>query len=335
MISLWLEKRRKKAQATVLGVEYDYASLAAVKLNKTDENYSLMSCDSQIFSPDAYFEEILTTEYIGNILANIVVDNKFSRFTKLGFISYEDIDVSKEEIVCDKKSLEVITKEGVSFYLREHFFKRKYPSDYINIAFDYYDELEDKGVITVYYINETKSLEKLNIIASKAKRALAVCALDRQVLINFMQELYLSELSKNTKDSIFFGLYADKLCICSFTPKGELKNYESVKIFDSKIDDTSYIDEAIQLLLRFMDFMSLDFSEDSDFDNFSDQENVIYVYGLKDGFEKIVESIKELSMKDCRILDPFINIDCEAFGEKVYQPYRFVMPVAIALREVL
>ena len=40
-------------------------------------------------------------------------------------------------------------------------------------------------------------------------------------------------------------------------------------------------------------------------------------------------------MKDCRILDPFINIDCEKFGEKIDQPHRFVMPIAIALREAL
>jgi len=335
MISLWLEKRRKKAQNTVLGVEYDHASLAAVKLNKTGENCSLVSCDSQIFSSEAYFEGNLTTDYIGNILSNIIAENKLSRFTKLGFTSYKDIDVSKEEIICDKKSLELISKEGTSFYLREQFFKKKYPNDYANIAFDYYDESQDKGVITVYYINETKSLEKLYAIASKTKKALAVCTLDKQALTNFAKELYLSELSKSAKDSIFLGLYVDKLCIYGFTPKGELKNYESVKIFDSKIDDTSYIDEAIQLLLRFMDFMSLDFSEDSDFDNFSDQENVVYIYGIKDGLESIVESIKEFSMKDCRILDPFINIDCEQFDEKIKQPYRFVMPIAIALREAL
>ena len=335
MISLWLEKRRKKAQNTVLGVEYDYTSLAAVKLNKSEENYSLVSCDSQKFSPEAYFEDNLIAESVGNVLANIVADNKLSRFTKLGFTSYKDIDVSKQEIVCDKKALEMIEKEGASFYLREQFFKKKYPSDYADVAFDYYDESQDKGVITVYYINETKNLERLYTIASKTKRALAVCTLDKQALTNFVQQLYFSELSKNAKDSIFLGLYADKLCIYSFTPKGELKNYESVKIFDSKIDGINYIDEAIQLLLRFMDFMSLDFSEDSDFDSFSDQENVIYVYGLKDGLEDIVESIKELSMKDCRILDPFINIDCEKFGEKIDQPHRFVMPIAIALREAL
>ena len=57
MISLWLEKILEKAQATVLGVEYDYASLATVKLNKTDGNYSLANCDSQMFSPEAYFEK--------------------------------------------------------------------------------------------------------------------------------------------------------------------------------------------------------------------------------------------------------------------------------------
>ena len=134
---------------------------------------------------------------------------------------------------------------------------------------------------------------------------------------------------------MFLGLYADKLCVYSFTPKGELKNYESVKIFDIKIDNTSYIDEAIQLLLRFMDFMSLDFSEDSVFDSFSDQENIVHIYGLKDSFEEIVGSIQEFSMKNCQILNPFINIDCEKIGQEIKQPYRYVMPIAIAWREAL
>ena len=335
MISLWLEKKRKMAQNTVLGVEYDFSSLAAVKLDKKAESYSLVACSSEIFPPEAYFEDLLTVDYIGSTLANIIADNKFSRFTKLGFISYKDINVSKEEIVCDKKALEIIAKEGTSFYLREHFFKKKYPSDYANIAFDYYDKSQDKGVIIVYYINEINGLEKLYGIASKAKRALSVCTLDKQALTNFVQKLYLSELSKSVKDSMFLGLYADKLCVYSFTPKGELKNYESVKIFDIKIDNTSYIDEAIQLLLRFMDFMSLDYSEDSGFDSFSDQENIVHIYGLKDSFEEIVGSIQEFSMKNCQILDPFINIDCEKIGQEIKQPYRYVMPIAIALREAL
>lgn len=36
MISLLLEKRRKKAQKTVLGIEYDRYSLASVKLDKKE-----------------------------------------------------------------------------------------------------------------------------------------------------------------------------------------------------------------------------------------------------------------------------------------------------------
>lgn len=57
MISLLLEKRRKQAQKTVLGIEYDKFSLAAVKLNKKGEKYSLVCCDSDFFPPEAYFEE--------------------------------------------------------------------------------------------------------------------------------------------------------------------------------------------------------------------------------------------------------------------------------------
>jgi hypothetical protein len=146
-----VRKKRKIAQNTVLGIEYDFSSLAAVKLDKKAESYSLVACSSEIFSPEAYFEDLLTVDYIGTTLANIIADNKFSRFTKLGFTSYKDIDASKEEIVCDKRALEMIAKEGILFYLREHFFKKKYPSDYASIAFDYYDESQDKGVIIVYY----------------------------------------------------------------------------------------------------------------------------------------------------------------------------------------
>ncbi len=106
-----------------------------------------------MFRPEESFEGTLMTEQIGNVLANIITDNKLSLFTKLVFTSYKNIDVSKEKIVCDKKALEMIEKEGTLFYLREHFFKIKCTNDYTNIAFDYYDESQEKGVITIYYIN--------------------------------------------------------------------------------------------------------------------------------------------------------------------------------------
>lgn len=103
-----------------------------------------------------------------------------------------------------------------------------------------------------------------------------------------MKELFLSEISKNKADSVFLGLYADKLSICSFSGSGELKSYETVKIFNTEISDANYIDEAIQLLLRFIDFMSLDMS-DSDFDSFEDVDNThVYIYGLKQNFESVL-----------------------------------------------
>ena len=48
--------------------------------------------------------------------------------------------------------------------------------------------------------------------------------------------------------------------------------------------------------------LKLDFSEDSGFDSFSDQENIVHIYGFKDSFEEIVGSIQEFSMKNCQIL---------------------------------
>lgn len=328
-------KKIKEAQKTVLGIEYDNKSLAAVKLDKKGEEYSLISCDSDIFASDAYFEDQLTSEYISNVIANIISENKLSKFTKLGFTSYNDIDVSKDEITCDKKALEIIEKEGVFGYLSEHFFKKKYPESYTEIAYDCYDEIEEKGTITVYYISERDKINQYRSIAKIAKKGLSVCTLDKLSITNFVDELFLSELSKNSADSVFLGLYSEKLSIYSFSPKGELKNYESVKIFDSNIADSNYADEAIQLLLRFMDFMSLDFSGDN-FDNFDQvQENVVYIYGLKQNFETIFESIKDLSQKNCQILNPFVNINTESYGEQVDKPYRYVLPVAIAMKEAI
>lgn len=124
------------------------------------------------------------------------------------------------------------------------------------------------------------------------------------------------------------------MSIYSFSPQGELKSYESVKIFDDNISDVAYVDEVIQLLLRFMDFMSLDLGENS-FDSFDEiQDNNVYVYGIKQNFESIFESIKDLSQKNCKILDPFINIDYQKFGD-IEQPYRYVLPIAIAMKEAL
>lgn len=72
MISLLLEKRRKKAQKTVLGIEYDRYSLASVKLDKKGDSYTLVSCNSHVFAPEAYFEGELTNEYVGNVVAEII-----------------------------------------------------------------------------------------------------------------------------------------------------------------------------------------------------------------------------------------------------------------------
>ncbi|APC91820.1 MULTISPECIES: type IV pili [Francisella] len=334
MISLLLEKRRKQAQKTVLGIEYDKFSLAAVKLNKKGEKYSLVCCDSDFFPPEAYFEDELTTEYVGSVVANIVKENNLGRFVKLGFTSYNEIDVAKEQIVCDKRALEIIEKEGVHFYIRENFLKKRFPENYPDIAYDYYDELEEKGTLTMYYISDSYKVKQLYSIANKAKRALSVCTLDTLVISSFVSELFLSEISQYSSDSIFLGLYSDKISVYSFSPQGELKNYESVKIFGTNIIGASYVDEVIQLLLRFMDFMSLDFSG-NDFDKFDEvQDNNVYIYGIKQDFESIFVSIKELSQKNCKILNPFINIDIEKNG-KIEKPYRYVLPIAIAMREAL
>ena len=334
MISLLLEKRRKKAQKTVLGIEYDRCSLASVKLDKRRDDYTLVSCNSHVFAPEAYFEGELTNEYVGNVVAEIIKENKLGRFIKLGFTSYNEIDVTKEEITCDKRALEIIKKEGVFFYINEYFLKKRFPDSYTDTAYDYYDQLESNGTLVIYYISDNEKIKRLYSISSKAKRALSVCVLDKLAISHFVSELFLSEISQYSSDSVFLGLYSDKLSIYSFSPQGELKSYESVKIFDENISDVTYVDEVIQLLLRFMDFMSLELSESS-FDSFDEiQDNNVYVYGIKQNFENIFESIKDLSQKNCKILDPFINIDCQKFGD-IEQPYRYVLPIAIAMKEAL
>lgn len=335
MISLLLEKKRIQAQKTVLGVEFDNASLSAVKLDKSSSDFSLTSYYSDIFPPEAYFEDQLTSDYVGGVIAEIINTNKLGRFTKLGFTSYNDIDVIKEEIICDKKILEVIEKQGVLFYIVEHFLKKKYPDTYTEIAFDYYDDIAEKGLLSVYYISDVDRVNQLRDIAAKAKKSLSVCTLDKLAIESFVKELFLSEISNNKGDSVFLGLYADKLSISSFSSNGEIKSYETVKIFDSKMSDVSYVDEATQLLLRFMDFMSLEMGGDNDFDYFEDDDSThVYIYGIKQNFESIFESIKDLSQKQCQILNPFINIRHDDF-DVIDQPYRYVIPVAIAMREAL
>ena len=80
--------------------------------------------------------------------------------------------------------------------------------------------------------------------------------------------------------------------------------------------------------------MSLDFSA-NDFDNFNQvQDNNVYIYGIKQDFESIFTSIKELSQKSCKILNPFINVGIEKYGN-IEKPYRYVLPIAIAMREAL
>ncbi|APA83308.1 type IV pili [Francisella tularensis] len=334
MISLLLEKRRKQAQKTVLGIDYDKHSLAAVKLNKKGDKYSLVCCGSDVFPAEAYFEGELTTEYVGGVVADIIKENKLGRFVKLGFTSYNEIDVAKEQIICDKRALEIIEKEGIHFYIRENFLKKRFPENYVNVAYDYYDELEEKGTLNVYYISDSDRVKQFYAIANKTKRALSVCTLDKLAISSFVSELFLSEISQYSSDSIFLGLYSDKISVYSFSPQGELKNYESVKIFDANITSVSYVDEVIQLLLRFMDFMSLDFGA-NDFDSFDQvQDNNVYIYGIKQDFENIFVSIKELSQKSCKILNPFVNIDIEKYGD-IEKPYRYVLPIAIAMREAL
>ncbi|MDE4957400.1 type IV pili, partial [Francisella tularensis subsp. holarctica] len=82
----------------------------------------------------AYFEGELTTEYVGGVVADIIKEIKLGRFVKLGFTSYNEIDVSKEQIICDKRALEIIEKEVIHFYIRDNFLKKRFLENYVNLA---------------------------------------------------------------------------------------------------------------------------------------------------------------------------------------------------------
>ncbi|GAB4225783.1 MAG: hypothetical protein Kow0076_8170 [Francisella sp.] len=335
MISLLLEKKRKKAQHTVLGIDYDKYSLAAVKLKKQNDKYSLVCCSSEVFSEEAYFEGELIAEYVGGLVANIIKEYKLGYFVKLGFAFDSEIDVEQERIFCDKRALSVIEKEGIHFFIRENFLKKRFPDNYTFVAYDYDDEeLAEKQTLLIYYIPNVDKFKQLHTIADKSKKALSVCTLDTLAISNFVNELFLSEISQNSSDSVFMGLYSDKISLYSFSPQGELKTYETLKIFDENITDDNYISESLQFLLRFIDFISLDFNVDN-LDSFSQNYNHnVYIYGIKQNFESIFASIKELSQVQCKKLDPFININVGEYG-KIEQPYRYVLPVAIAMKEAL
>jgi hypothetical protein len=339
MISLLLEKKRKKNQKTVLGVEYGTTSLAAVQLDKNGDDYSLVSCDSEVFAEEAYFEGELTVDYLSDTLSRIIKQNKLGHFTKLGFTSYRDIDVIKDEIVCDKRVLSQIEEEGMEHYIVQVFLKKKFPEGYEEIGFNFYDMSEEDGVIAVYYTSDPKYFTKAKSIAQETKKALSVYSLNEFAFYNFVNELFLTEISKNKSDSVFLGLYAEKLCICSFSNKGKLKAYEAVKIYNKKLTTDQYVDDVIQLLLRFIDFMSLDFSNidpDVDFsESLFEQNNKVYIYGLKDNFNEIFESIKDLSMKDCEVLNPFVNIKISDDFDEITDAHKYVMPISIAMMEAI
>ncbi|MDE4982566.1 type IV pili, partial [Francisella tularensis subsp. holarctica] len=76
-----------------------------------------------------------------------------------------EIDVAKEQIICDKRALEIIEKECIHFYIRENFLKKRFLENYVNVADDYYDELEEKGTVNVYYISDSDRVKQFYAIA--------------------------------------------------------------------------------------------------------------------------------------------------------------------------
>lgn len=334
MISLWLERLRKKAKKTVLGVEYDLASVSLVKLKKHENNeYELIAYETNDFSEEAYVDGNVSTEYLATYITDLIKFNKLKNI-KLGFLVYKDNMVNHEDIFCDKKALEIVAETDISGYIQEHFLKKKYPETYKKIFFTYFDNIVSDSKIEVYYIPEILYTDKINAISKTSKKTLAVCDIDTFAISRFVQEIYIEEISKNKKESILLDLYNDKICLYCFSPEGELIDYELVQIFDLKINDTSYVDEVVQLLLRFVDFLALDVEDESFESTFNNQDKKVYIFGLKKGLSSIFESIKSLVELDCKLLDPFLFVKKDSQNE-IKDSYKYVMATAIAMREEL
>ncbi|MFC4891459.1 type IV pili [Pseudofrancisella aestuarii] len=334
MISLWLERLRKKAKKTVLGVEYDMATVSSVKLKKNENNeYELIAYETNDFPGEAYVDGNVSSVYIATHITDLIKFNKLKN-TKLGFLVYKDNMVNCEDIFCDKKALEIISETSVSDYIQDYFLKKKYPETCSKIYFTYFDHVISESKIEVYYIPEISYMEKVNAISKAAKKTLAVCDIDTFAISRFVQELYFEEISKNKKESIFLDLYSDKICLYCFSSKGELIDYQLVQIFDLKINDTNYVDEVVQLLLRFIDFLALDVQGESFESTFNNQDKKVYIFGLKKGLNSIFESIKSLVELDCELLDPFLFVKKNSQNE-IKDSYKYVMATAIAMREEL
>ncbi|MDE5012639.1 type IV pili, partial [Francisella tularensis subsp. holarctica] len=81
-------------------------------------------------------------------------------------------------IICYKSALEIIDKECIHFYIRENFIKKRFLENYVNVAYDYYVELEEKGTLNVYYISDSERFKQFYAIANKTKRAITVSTLE-------------------------------------------------------------------------------------------------------------------------------------------------------------
>ncbi len=328
MISYFLEKRRIAQQRTILGVEYDSNSIAMVKLDKKQDGYALEACSTSsqksgwfVETDDAFMRD--DNGAISEEIKNFSSKYKVPKNTKLGYTSYTDIDFFSEKIKLDKKAIEAIEQEGESHYIREFFLKKKFKDDYLKIPFASVMKAQNnKSFIDVSYMADENCLKELELISKKAKKELAIVDMDKQAVIRFVEELYTAD-----SNFILLGLYNDKLTLYYFSNERELVGYENMKLFDRNISLATYVDDVLAFVDRFIEMLILENMEDENY-----IVPKIKLFGLKEDFVHLVQNIKNLSEKECSVVDPFQEIDTELFGNEIENKHCYVIPVGLALR---
>ncbi|MDE4990544.1 type IV pili, partial [Francisella tularensis subsp. holarctica] len=72
-----------------------------------------------------------------------------------------------------KRALDIFEKVGIHFYIREIFLKKRFIENFVNVAYDYYYELEEKGTLNVYYRSDSVRVKQFYAIANKTRRAVS------------------------------------------------------------------------------------------------------------------------------------------------------------------
>ena len=323
---------------TVIGVEYDDITVVAIKLKKKSEShFSIENHACELIPSVNTKKDTESSEHINsdnsliNALKMLFSKAKFNKRTPLAFVAYLYKDVQKYEISCTNKDQKDIDKHGIKKFITAAFMMKKYPNTYKDILFEIDDDLANESEISVMCIEDSKFIPNKLRIAKALKRKLAVCDLDRYAIDRFVKKFLLDVVNKNTYGTIFLGLYSNKIQIFLFSKEGEIKTSELIEVDNNVLNDNLYVDEVLQFLLRFIDFMSLDFYDDKfSFDEETGLEHnpKVYIYGLKSSIEDIKDAISSQSGLDCSLIDPLQYV---IGNNGIKHPHRYLIPISLAI----